>query len=90
MSTWKVIATALCILILILVAGHMSGCSSQESEETRYTAYERSKIINGFRFTELVDKDTGVHYLVVDGGYGCAVSPMYNADGTIKTEEVKQ
>lgn len=89
MSTWKVIATALCILILILVAGHMSGCSSQESEETRYTAYERSKI-NGFRFTELVDKDTGVHYLVVDGGYGCAVSPMYNADGTIKTEEVKQ
>ena len=94
MNTWKVIATALCILILILVAGYMQGCSSQESEESKngkFIVYKDSgnTFLNN-NFIEAVDKETGVHYLVIDGGYGIAVCPMYNTDGTIKTEEAKQ
>ncbi len=90
MNTWKVIASALCILILIMVVGYMQGCSKEDPEQTRYIEYDQSNLINGFKFTEFIDRDTGVHYLAVDGGYGIAVCPMYNSDGTIKTEEVNK
>ena len=30
----------------------------------------------------IVDRETGVHYLLVHSGYGIAVTPLLNADGT--------
>lgn len=98
MSTWKVIATALCILILILVAGYMQGCSkedigknSQADPNSRfYSVDKQNKNVLDSSYYDIVDQETGVHYLVVHSSYGTGVCPMYNADGTLKTEEVKQ
>ena len=36
-------------------------------------------------FYEFVDPDTGVHYLYINGYQAVTVTPMYNADGTLKT-----
>lgn len=36
-------------------------------------------------FYEFVDPDTGVHYLYINGYQAIAITPMYNADGTLKT-----
>lgn len=34
---------------------------------------------------EIIDPETGVHYLLIIGAYGMTMTPMYNADGTLKT-----
>ena len=31
-----------------------------------------------------VDTETGVEYFIYSPGYGAAICPMYNADGTLK------
>lgn len=36
-------------------------------------------------FYEFADPDTGVHYLYINGYQAVTVIPMYNADGTLKT-----
>lgn len=39
------------------------------------------------RMYEVVDKETGVHYMVLDRyNGGAAITPMYNADGTLKAD----
>ena len=40
--------------------------------------------------TEIVDEETGVHYLIVDKGHtqgGVAITPMYEANGILKTSK---
>ncbi|WP_300854638.1 DUF6440 family protein [uncultured Clostridium sp.] len=38
---------------------------------------------------EMIDKETGVHYLVVSQyGYGITITPLYNSDGSLKISEV--
>lgn len=33
------------------------------------------------------DTETGVQYMFVKNGYGCVITPLYNADGTLCTED---
>ena len=89
MNTWKVIATALCILILILVAGYMQGCST-DNPSSSISIEQQTSDFDFLEIYKLVDKETGVEYLLVKKGVHQSLTPMYNADGTIKTEEVKQ
>ena len=35
----------------------------------------------GIKKTVLIDRETGVHYLFVKCGYGCALTPLLGADG---------
>ena len=89
MNTWKVIATALCILILILVAGYMQGCST-DNPSYSISIEQQTSDFDFLEIYKLVDKETGVEYLLVKKGVHQSLTPMYNADGTLKTEEVKQ
>ena len=73
---------------------------SEETEEFRYftPAVEQNSALSA---RQKIDAESGysvltidgVCYLVYESGYGAAhsvaVTPMYNADGTIKTEEEK-
>ena len=42
--------------------------------------------IDGIYATEIVDKETGVYYLVLRNNGDVAITPLYNADGTLKVE----
>ena len=73
---------------------------SEETEEFQYftPAAEQNSVLSA---RHKIDTESGysvltidgVYYLVYESGYGAAhsvaVTPMYNADGTIKTEESK-
>ena len=73
---------------------------SEETEEFQYftPAAEQSSVLSA---KHKIDTESGysvltidgVYYLVYESGYGAArsvaITPMYNADGTIKTEEAK-
>lgn len=51
---------------------------------------EYLKDIDGSKITatQYVDESTGVHYLIVqENGRAISVTPMYNADGTLKTDK---
>lgn len=61
----------LVLLALVALSGCMVESENRESEgDGRHFFY--------------TDPDTGVMYLEYSGGYGCAITPMYNADGTLK------
>lgn len=77
---------------------HGKGCKCNECyiETTNYEVVNNSnkdflefkKSSNnttGDVFYEFVDPDTGVHYLYINGYQAVTVTPMYNADGTLKT-----
>lgn len=42
--------------------------------------------IKSKKAVEIVDKETGVHYLLVSSSHGVAITPLYNADGSLKVE----
>ena len=43
--------------------------------------------VNYFRSFELVDEETGVHYLAIKYGEGIAVTPMYEQLGALKVSK---
>lgn len=74
----KLIAAILTVTLLI------AGCESVNVDA------EQDNTMEGVEFTDTysiyADKDTGVMYLFVGGGYkeGCGLTVMLNADGTPK------
>lgn len=47
------------------------------------------KVADRQRAYEIVDKETGVHYLAItsdDYRAGSSITPLYNADGTLKVD----
>lgn len=46
--------------------------------------------LHELKIDEIIDKDTGVHYLLCahygHNGNTLAITPMYNSDGTLKTD----
>ena len=53
--------------------------------ESNFEVVGDSKI-DGIYATEVIDKDTGVYYLVLRNNGRVAITPLYNADGTLKVE----
>lgn len=79
-------------LSVIAVALAVAGCGKDSSMEVVETSTDSNfKVVNesfiGFRTVmEIVDKDTGVHYWYVGSSNGIAITPLYNADGSLKAE----
>lgn len=77
----------------LLVLGACVNRASQPVEasvDSKFKVVGRSNvsIVGALFSTEIVDSETGVHYLIVsdyraEGGIG--ITPVYNADGTLKT-----
>lgn len=42
--------------------------------------------IKSKKAVEIIDKETGVNYLLVSSNHSVAITPLYNADGTLKVE----
>ena len=76
----------------LLVLGACANGAPQQVEASvdsglRVVGSNYTSITSHIYSTEVVDTETGVHYLIIsssgiDGGIG--ITPMYNADGTLK------
>lgn len=72
------------------------GCDVDEvnkieaSVDSNFTVVENVFNIDHKVAIEIVDEDTGVHYLILYNTYshksGIAITPLYNADGTLKVD----
>lgn len=80
------------ISILLVIAFVLVGCGSNDS--SKISATNDSHFIISYENEEhsqyiytLKDKDTGVCYLLIlkVGTGGSSITPLYNADGTLKT-----
>lgn len=72
--------TVAILIATLLIAGCESVNVSAEQEN------DLIKVDETYRYTIYADKDTGVMYLFVGGGYECGggLTVMFNADGTPK------
>lgn len=68
----------------------LAGCTKEG--ETAYGNFEVKKVIDDSTY-EVVDKETGIHYYFLNTGYGKALTPVIESDGSIrgvKSKEVVQ
>ena len=81
------IVTLSAIAVVLAVAGcdKVNEVEVEASVESGFKISRNSKI-DGIYATEIVDKGTGVYYLVLRNNGRVAITPLYNADGTLKVE----
>ena len=71
-------------LVIALLAITLVGCESPKSVSDQTTVEQYDYI--GTTIDYYTDPDTGVCYLIYDGGYDGGITVRYNADGSIMTE----
>jgi len=87
----NLILTFMIIILIILT----TGCSGikQNDDALGYYFYvkEIPKSLGTLSpdVTIIVDKKSGVNYYWVNSGYGKALTPIYNSDGTLVIDKVK-
>ena len=84
------------VIMVVLGLATITGCDKgNEAETLKPYATDGFEIVKGFNVEdrevfEIVDPDTGVHYLVVTdtltNNSGSAITPLYNEDGTLKVD----
>lgn len=83
------------LVIGFVISIIMVGCTKTQTQENVNADYSRfikssKEEIDGKSYIVAKDKNTGVEYLIVyDTDYGrtgISVTPLYNADGTLKTD----
>lgn len=81
------IVTLSAIAVILAVAGcdKVNKVEVEASVESGFKISHNSKI-DGIYATEIVDKEAGVYYLVLRNNGRVAITPLYNADGTLKVE----
>lgn len=81
---------SLIIIGIMLMSLSSCGTKVSKSDETFFDQFiaieERSSINDGSCYI-VYDKDTLVMYYYIKDGHRLALSPIYNADGTIKVYE---
>lgn len=90
----RVLITSLLIIMMFLLSSCKTTTTIYENGE--YTKYDQFVVIEeknnfdeGVLYT-VYDKDTKVMYYMLNSGYKFGISPIYNADGTIKVYEEKE
>ena len=88
----KKISLLLMAIGLIMIGIGIGGCVSENISSTASTRTDDKweiRLLN-YDLTEVVDPETGVHYLLHDTGYrdgGTAITVMYDSDGRIKHDK---
>lgn len=80
------------LAICLLLVGCSDSVSNNGDSKDSSNHYESNSIEdvdgNYITTTEYIDESTGVHYLIVqEYQRAMSVTPMYNADGTLKTSK---
>ena len=77
---------------LLMIGIGIGGCISEDISSTASTRTDDKweiRLLN-YDLTEVVDPETGVHYLLYDSGGGrdgTAITVMYDSDGRIKHDK---
>ena len=88
----KKISLLLMAIGLLMIGIGIGGCASENISSTASTRTDDKweiRLLN-YDLTEIVDPETGVHYLLYDTGYnkgGTAITVMYDSDGRIKCDK---
>ena len=88
----KKISLLLIAIGLLMIGIGIGGCISEDISSTASTRTDDKweiRLLN-YDLTEVVDPETGVHYLLYDTGYnkgGTAITVMYDSDGKIKHDK---
>ena len=94
-----VIDIGLLILLAIIACTLMTGCTQEEKESLsmenidyicKYDNFDRVKSEDPGYIVELRDRTTGVHYYVFCIGYRAALTPVYEADGSVRVSETPE
>ena len=65
----------------------LTGCVDVNAETPKQQK-EKFKVFHSEdRFNVIVDKETGVEYIIYISGYKGGITPRYNQDGTLKVNE---
>lgn len=78
----KILAVVLCLVLLL----GLPACKKEKNYfafSSKYANFEVVEDWDHFRKV-LVDDDTGVLYIYYRDNYGQTLTPIYNADGTLK------
>ena len=86
-----ILAVAFVVLLIVLAAGDLQGCNKPTLDDphARFHIVDSQTAYNDGDFYDIVDRETGVHYLYVNNGFGAGLSPMYGHDGRVLIEEVE-
>ena len=88
----KKISLLLIAIGLLIIGIGIGGCVSENISSTASTRTDDKweiRLLN-YDLTEVVDPETGVHYLLYDSGggrRGTAITVMYDSDGRIKHDK---
>lgn len=74
------------VLILFIIFAIFIVACSLESNDTNE---EVKRTGTSYCVHDYVDPETGVHYLIYQGGYQGGITVRYNADGTIMVDPVE-
>ena len=86
----KRLLITLSVLAIVLLTGCKGQAPADYGNTEDYELPNVTRIVSPWSdtgYNYLIDNDTGVVYLEYDGGYGRAITVMFNADGTIMTEK---
>ena len=77
----------------------LAGCASNSVSNffsclaNDFTVVEEkeSNSLLGNNYSQIIyDNETKVEYLIIYDGYRCGITPLYNADGTVKVYKEKE
>ena len=88
----KIISLSLLVVGILMIGIGIGGCVSENISSTASTRddYKWEIRLLNYDLTEVVDPETGVHYLLYDSGGGrggTAITVMYDSDGRIKHDK---
>lgn len=66
---------------MLIASIALTGCAKEG--DTAYKIFEVEKKFDGSSY-ELIDKETGIHYYFLNTGYGKALTPVIESDGSIR------
>lgn len=89
----KEMKRVIAIFMALVIAFALCGCSnhpqrgdtSPVSNDFVILDYEYFGGDNGYRNYTVYHKGTGVVYLIIESSYRLAITPLYNADGSVMT-----
>lgn len=85
----RIIAIFMALLIVFALWGCSNnpqrGDTSPISNDFVILDYEYFDGGNSYENYTVCHKDTGVVYLIINGGYRLAITPLYNTDGRVMT-----
>ena len=82
--TFVFIAVAIIVMVVIIFGISSITVQAEEPVVERFDVSTSGYCEDtSNKYTVIVDKETGVQYLIIYYSYGTGITPLYNADGTL-------